>query len=315
MPYNSLTDRTDAAALIPEEVSNEIIQGLPVASAALSLFRQLRMSRKSQRMPVLSALPIAYFVNGDTGLKQTSEQNWDNKYLTAEELAVIVPVPEAVLDDAEFDMWGEIKPRVIEALGAAIDGATIFSINKPSSWPAAIVDLADAAGNSFVRGSIVDQTLDLDINDTMKLVEDDGFDVNGFMARKAIKGALRGLRTADGGLIFQPSLQAKTPDTVYGESIVYCQNGAWDNSQADLIAGDAMQALLATRQDITYKVLTEAVIQDDAGNIVYNLAQQDMIALRVVMRVAYQVPNPINRMQPTEGNRCPFAVLRPVGWS
>lgn len=314
MSYNAITDRTDAAALIPEETTNEIMQDMPRASAALSLFRQVRMSRKQQRVPVLSVLPTAYFVNGDTGLKQTSEQNWENKFLNAEELAVIVPVPEAVLDDAEFDMWGEIKPRVVEALGAAIDGAVFFAVNKPASWPDSVVAGAAAAGNTFTRGSVAEQPLDLDINALMTLVEDDGYDVNGFAARKAIKGALRGLRTDDGALIFQPSLQAGTPSSLYGENIAYSQNGAWSNAQADLVTGDFTQAIIAMRQDVTYKVLDQAIIQDNTGAIIYNLAQQDMIALRVVMRVAYQVPNPVNRQQPTAGSRFPFGVMRPIGF-
>jgi len=55
--------------------------------------------------------------------------------------------------------------------------------------------------------------------------------------------------------------------------------------------------------------LTEAVLQDAAGNIVYNLAQQDMVALRAVMRLGFALPNPINRMQPTAASRFPFATL------
>ena len=47
-------------------------------------------------------------------------------------------------------------------------------------------------------------------------------------------------------------------------------------------------------KDITWKILTESVIQDGDGNIVYNLAQQNMIALRASMRLAWQVPNPKN---------------------
>jgi HK97 family phage major capsid protein len=315
MPYNSLTDRTDADALIPEEVSREIIQGLPGESAALSLFRQVRMSRKQTRMPVLSMLPTAYFVNGDTGMKQTTEQNWDKKYLTAEEIACIVPIPESVLDDSEFDMWAEIKPRVVEAIGLAADGAIIFGINKPDSWPDAIVDGAEAAGSTFVRGSVPDQPLDLDINDTMALVEEDGFDVNGFIARKRLKASFRGLRDQNGGLIFQPSLQAQTPETLYGERLKYITNGAWENTLADLIAGDFNQGMVATRQDITYKMLTEASIFDESGNLMYNLAQQDMVALRVVFRLAFQVPNPINRMNQNSATRYPFAVLRPAGYT
>ncbi len=311
--FSNVIDRNDAAALIPEETSRDIIQDMPRASAALSLFRQVRMSRKQQRLPVLSVLPTAYFVNGDTGLKQTSEQSWENKFLNAEELAVIVPVPEAVLDDSEFDIWGEVKPRVTEALGAAVDGAMFFGVNKPASWDTAIVAGAAAAGNTFTRGSVAGQKLDLDVNAVMTLLEEDGYDVNGFAARKSIKGGLRGLRTNDGGLLFQPTLQAGTPDTLYGESISYSQNGAWDNTQADLIAGDFSQGIIGLRQDVTYKVLDQAVITDAAGNIMYNLAQQVMIALRVVMRIAFVVPNPVNRMNQT-GNRFPFATLRPTGF-
>ncbi|NLV74050.1 MAG: hypothetical protein GXY52_05140, partial [Chloroflexi bacterium] len=41
------------------------------------------------------ALPTAYFVDGETGLKQTTKVEWANVMLSAEELAVIVPVPQS----------------------------------------------------------------------------------------------------------------------------------------------------------------------------------------------------------------------------
>jgi HK97 family phage major capsid protein len=314
MPYNNLTDRTDAGALIPEEVSREIIAEVPKTSVALSMFRQARMSSKTQRQPVLSLLPFAYFVTGDTGLKQTTEMNWENKYLTAEEIAVIVPIPEAVLDDAEFDMWAEIKPSIAEAFGAKLDGSVLFGTEKPASWGPSVVQMADDAGSTFVRGSVADQPLDLDVNDTMALIEADGYAVNGFAASPTLQAAFRGLRDQNGGLIFQPSLQAETPATLYGQAIRYIDNGAWVPSEADLIAGNFRHGILATRQDITYKVLTEAVITDNQGNIIYNLAQQDMVALRCVARFAWQVPNPPTRMNPTAATRSPFAVLRPAGY-
>jgi hypothetical protein len=58
-------------------------------------------------------------------------------------------------------------------------------------------------------------------------------------------------------------------------------------------------------------VLDQAVLQDSSGNIIYNLAQQDMVALRVVMRLGFAMPNPINRMQQTAASRCAFAALIP----
>jgi hypothetical protein len=70
------------------------------------------------------------------------------------------------------------------------------------------------------------------------------------------------------------------------------------------------QAVYSIRQDVTYKILTEAVIQDPVTKeIVYNLAQQDMVALRVVMRLGWEIPNPINALQPDASVRFPFAIL------
>src|SRR5947209_5787423 len=222
--------RNDAGALIPEEVANQIFQDLPKQSVCLSKFRKVTMSRKQMRQPVLSLLPFAYFRNGDNGRAQMTKIAWANKFLNAEELVVFVPIPKTVLEDAEFDIWGETRPRIVEALGAKVDGAILFGDEKPGSWPAAIVDAAHAAGQTFVRSSVEDQDLSLDINEVMRQVEEDGYDVNGFAARKTIKSALRGLRTATGELLFQPTMQSGTPDSVYGESIEYVQNGGWDNA-------------------------------------------------------------------------------------
>ena len=102
-----IVDRQAAEALIQEQLINTIQQDAPKKSVFMSLARKLaNMTSKQTRVPVLDMLPTAYWVNGDTGYKQTSDQGWDNVYLTAEELAVIVPIPESVIADASFDILG-----------------------------------------------------------------------------------------------------------------------------------------------------------------------------------------------------------------
>ena len=97
-----IINREAAEALIREQIVSTIFQDAPKNSVFMSLAKKLpNMTSKQTRIPVLDILPTAYWVNGDTGFKQTSEQAWDNVYLTAAELAVIVPIPEAVIDDAE----------------------------------------------------------------------------------------------------------------------------------------------------------------------------------------------------------------------
>jgi len=155
--YNSQITRSDAAALIPEEVSREIIQSVPEQSAVMRMARRLpNMTRAQLRLPVLSGLITASFVSGDTGLKQTSEVAWQNKYINAAELAVIVPIPEAVLDDADYDVWGEVRPRIVEAFGKAFDAAVLYGTNKPSDWPDGLVTGATAASQAVTLGTGAD---------------------------------------------------------------------------------------------------------------------------------------------------------------
>src|SRR4051794_39116171 len=59
--------------------------------------------------------------------------------------------------------------------------------------------------------------------------------------------------------------------------ITYVANGVFP---ADVLAvvGQCDLAVVGVRQDITYKILDQAVITDDTGKVIYNLAQQDMLA-------------------------------------
>jgi HK97 family phage major capsid protein len=321
MAYNSLISRTDAAALIPEDASTEILKTLPETSIVMRLARRLTdMSVKQRRLPVMSALATAYFVSGDTGLKQTSEVNWANKYIEAEELAVIVPVPEAVLDDASFDIWGEVRPALIEAFGVAIDQAVLYGTNIPASWTtnlgaAGLVALSTAAGNTVSAAAYTDLYEALlgetagGVSGSLGLLEADGFMATGHVADMSMKRKLRNVRSTVGDPIFRTNMQDSTRYDLDGSPIYFPVNGAISAATAWIISGQWNQLVYALRQDITYKVLDQAVIQDAGGNTIYNLAQQDMVALRAVMRLGFALPNPINRMQQTAASRAPFAVL------
>jgi len=312
--YDQYTSRTNVASMIPQEVSNEIVKGLPAESVVLSLFKRAPdMTRKQLTLPVNSVLPQAYFTSGDTGLRKTTSAEWTDKYIYAEELNAIVPIPVSVLEDAEYDMWEQIKPLLMQALGKTIDLAAIFGTNKPTNWPTAIVTAATSASNTVTYGTNPDIADDIGgVDGLMSLVEADGYDVNGFASDISLKSYFRGLRSADGTPIFQQALSANTPATLYGQPIFYPKNGGWTKTSALLIAGDFSKAIYSMRKDITYKILDQAVITDSAGAVVINLPQQGMIALMVTMRLGWQVPNPVNALNEVEASRYPFAVLLPA---
>lgn len=303
--------------LIPEDVSREIIKGVTHKSAVLEMFKHRQMSTAQQRMPVLATKPAAYFVSGDVGLKQTSNASWENKFLDAEEIAVIIPIPEKVLDDAAYDVWAELKPEIEEAVGIALDAAVFFGIDKPTSWPTAIAPAAIAAGNTVTRGTGIDIADNL--NTALAAVEGDGFVPSGWWMRVDMQGILRNLREATtNGFLFlpnNPGLENTVfSGTVFGKKAVTSMSGVFEQqtgaNKVMALTGDFSQGIVGIRQDLTFKVLDQAPIFDGDGNLMFNLAQQDMIALRVVARFAFQVPNPLNRLNTDSATRYPFAVVR-----
>jgi HK97 family phage major capsid protein len=295
--------------MVPEEVSRVMLKNLESTSAALSMSTRIPVARNQTRFPILSALPVAYWVSGDTGLKQTTEAAWSNKYLDIQELAAIVPVPEAVLDDADFDIFGAIRPLLENAIGRSLDAAIFFGTSAPAVFPTNIAAAALAAGNNVARGANATAALGLlaaDLSDLMGKLEADGYDATGAVATTTMKGRLRNARDSTG-----QKLDDLSSTDFYGAPIQYPMRGLWPTGTgaAEMIVGDFGNLVIGVRQDMTWKVLDQAVIQDASGSIIFNLAQQDMVALRVVFRAGWQVANPINYDQPTEGSRYPFGVL------
>lgn len=299
--------RSNVEALFEPDLITEIIEGVVAQSAVLSRFRRLpNMSTNKTKMRVLDALPMAYWVDADTnnGRKKLTKMAWDNKYITAEELAVIVPIKEDLLADADYDLWGDIRPRIVEAIHKKIDDAVITGTDKPKGFRTDLLTSILNAGANVPYTA--DQTLYSAVNDAMAKVEESGYNVTGVIGGVDVKSKFRMMLDTNG----QPIAGTEIGDLV--KNAVYVSTGAWDKSKSRLIVGDFTQAVYSIRQDVTYKLLDQAVIQDPAtGDILYNLAQDDMVALRVVMRLGWEIPNPINALSPDEATRFPFASLDP----
>ena len=306
----NIVSRESAEALIHEQIMNTVFQDAPKSSILMQLGRKLpNMTSKQTRVPVLSMLPMAYWVGGDTGMKQTSRQQWENVYITAGELAVIVPIPEAVLADASFDIMGEVTPRVNEAIGMKFDEAAIFGVDRPPEWQNDIITLARQAGNNVSGGITFDTILAQD--GLFGKVEEAGYIVDGVIAAMRARAALRGIKDDASRPIFMPSMQDRTQYTLDGAPVYFPENGSFDPTVAQMVAGNWRQLVWAMRQDIETKILDQAVIQDPSTKeIVYNLAQQDMIALRVTFRAGFAVPNPATRLN-EHRTLVPFAYIEP----
>jgi hypothetical protein len=273
------------------------------------------LSAKTQRMPVLDVLPVAYWVGGDTGMKQTSLQQWKNVVMVVEELACIVPIPEAYLDDADVPLWSEVQPRITEAVGQLIDLAVLWGINKPVTWGEAVFPGAGKSGHFVVQGANID--LGVDVSKLGVQMAQSGYTVNGFAAQPGMSWQLVGMRSAQGAPIYQPDMSSSPGGSLYGYDLSEINNGSWQLGLAGavLLCGDFTKSIIGMRQDISFKMFTEGVISDDTGKVILNLMQQDSVAMRMTMRLAYATVNPVTIMRPGDAitARWPFGAILPTG--
>ena len=231
-------------------------------------------------------------------------------------LAVIAVVPDAVIDDSSLPIWATLRPYLAEAIGKKVDQAAIYGIDKPASWPLALVPGAIAAGvitPGNLAATPADQRKDagqLVADLGLKMARSAGANLSGLIAQAGTGWELDRIRDADRRPIYDGVAGA-----LRGVPFDELKNGAWSDvgtgdTAVPLIGVDWSQVYVGIRQDITVKMLDQAVISDAAGKVIFNLAQQDAKALRVVFRVGYQAVMPVNHQQTDATKRFPAGVIR-----
>lgn len=318
---------------LPTDYSRDVIQGAVGASAVMSLARRVQMPSHTMVMPALATFPTAYWLNGasraaeDVAFKQTTTMTWTNVQLVASELAVLVAIPDALVQDELFDILGELRPRLVEAFALKIDAAVLWGDDKPQLWTGGagvgIYDAAVTAGNVVTPATTVptgngdDTSPDLaqQFGYAAEKLALDGFVPNGFAVQPGLPWRLRNMRASGGETIYQGNtgVAGTMAETLFGEPLVQVRNGAWDANRAVGIIGDWTNAMVGVRQDITFSISDSATITDGAGAVTYSAFQQDGKVLRAVMRVGFATTNPISQLNTNSSTRYPFAVVAQTG--
>ena len=318
---------TNKSVNLPVEYTTEIIRGVRGKSKALELGRRLRdMRTKELFLNVHKELPVAGWVknNRQTPNPEGTEINhkpigsyaFEGVKIVAEDLAVIIPYSEDTIEDTEdfgIETIADMTETVVDAFQQAIDLAALFGVDAPwedykglvpeATEKGAVVEWDGSQGKSFYHA----------ISEAMKYVENSGYLPNAILGGPSILAAFRdsitdlGVNVTDQGEIGR---LARHVDLT----------GGFDYSSAFAIVGEFRYLVYSFRKEMTMKLLTEGVIQDPlTKEILYNLGQEDMQALRFVMRLGFALPNPVNRVSGVlssdgryiskGGQAYPFAVI------
>mgnify|MGYP003571254482 CR=1 FL=1 len=291
-----IIDRSAAQSLIPPELVHEIIQGATRYSVALQIFKRGRnMLRDEVLMPALSMLPEGGWLNSDNAIKPLTDQAWEMVEMYAEEYAARVIIPDNVREDAVFDMWGEILPRLQEHYGKAFDQAVFMGVNKPRRFRA---DLVTAC---YQAGAVVNSTTNInnDINNALSLVEQSGYNPTALVAGVGMKAKFRMNVDTQGRPVYFPFIEQLNK--------YYLDNGAWDDNKALMIVGDFSQAMYSVREDMTVKISADAAT--NYGGQLHSMFDEDSQVMRAKWRIGFAIPNPINILNQTN-SRFPFAIIK-----
>jgi HK97 family phage major capsid protein len=302
---------SDFSALIPLELGRAIIQEATDQSAVLSLGTVQRMSAGQQDTPVLSALPQASFIAGTAEPKPETEIRWTSLRIQAEEVAAVLPVPNNFLDDARFNIWGEIRPRLAEAVAKCVDNAIVSHVGAPPSFPAGGI-LGAAAPPVQVEVPPDQPDVVQAISNAMAFVEATGLDVTGSLARTTVRAALRNVRTTQGEwLVVQPTAGGGLA-SLWGLPLAYTKIGFTPAASPDLVVGDWTKLVVGLREDMRFDISTEGVLRNPAtGAITVSAFQDDVAIMRVFMRLGYAIGRPVlNRPDGTQGIGSPFKSVK-----
>ena len=178
--------------------------------------------------------------------------------IQAEEIAATIPVPRSYIDDAAFNMWGEIRPRLAEAVAKTIDNAIISGVGAPASFPAGGVM---AMGNPPVQAMASPDQPDLAqaISFAMTRIENTGLDVSGFAARSRC-GATSEPCARPRAVVGVGAHQTGGAGLDVRLAAGLLEDRLHPAGAADLIAGDWSYLIIGMREDMRFDMSEHGVL-------------------------------------------------------
>ena len=273
--------KDELRGFVPTPQATDIIKAVARGSSILRMAKTEKMTSDKKTFNVLTNGPGAYWV-GEGERIQTSGSEWIHPSIEAKKLAVIIPVTREKLEDTTINVFSELRPEIAEAFYTAIDAACLFGTNSPFATNV----FKGIEDNSLIVTS--SDNIDIAVSDAMAMVEENGYDPNGYIGRIGVKNLLRKLRDANGAPAY---VNGTTGGELYSQPIEFVRNGAWLNEKADIITGEWKYAVVGIRNGISYEILREATLQGtlDTDGKPLSLAEQDMVAIKATMRLGFLV--------------------------
>ena len=263
---------------IPDKYNELILKDVMEGSKVMQLAKYEEMDSKEKKFEYFAKGPGAYWVGEGQKIK-TSKPQWLNAKMVAKKLGVIVPCSRELLHYKVSDFFDKMKPKIAEAFYKKFDEAVIMNLDNP--FPQSLEESIMESGNSISTGLTYDNILALE-----DILSDEDFDTNAFISTKKNRSTLRNVQKIENGVVVE-TLYDRANNTLDGYPVVDLKS----LEKGTLYAGDFDYMYYGIPYGMSYKISEEAqlsTLTNEDGTPV-NLFEQELVALRVTMDVAFMI--------------------------
>lgn len=264
--------------MIPQKYNELILKEIMEGSRVMQLAKYEEMDGKEKEFQYFAKGPGAYWVGEGEKIK-TSTAQWLTCKMVAKKLAVIVPCSREFLHYKVSDFFDKMKTKIAEAMYKKFDEAALLNMENP--FPQSLEQSAVAAGHTVSGGITYGNILSME-----DALNDEDYDVNAFVSTKRNRSLLRDVHKIENGVIVE-SLYDRRNDTIDGCPVVNLKS----LKKGNLYAGDFDYMYYGIPFGMSYKIDESAQLSTvtNADGTPVNLFEQELVALRVTMDVAFMI--------------------------
>lgn len=221
--------------------------------------------------------PGAYWV-GEGQKIRTTKPSLVSAKMRSHKLGVIVVASREFLNYTYSQFFEAMKPQIAEQFYKKFDEAGLLNVDNPFAQS---VEQSVTTSGNVVNGPITLENV-LALED--ELLEHD-VEANAFLSKTQNRTALRGVRDEN----TKESYYDRSSNTLDGLPVVDLKSD--EIKKGDLYAGDFNKMFYGIPYNMSYKISEDgqlSTVQNKDGSPV-NLFEQELIALRVTMDVAFHI--------------------------
>ena len=245
---------TEGGYLVPDEFERTLIQALEEENIFRKLANVITTSSGDRKIPVVATKGTASWIDEEGSIPE-SDDSFGQVSIGAYKLGTMIKVSEELLNDSVFNLESYITKEYGRRIGNKEEEA--FFTGNGTGKPTGILAASNGAQVGITAAGAAAITID-EVLDLFYSLKAPYRNKAVFVMNDATVKAIRKLKDGQGQYLWQPSLQAGTPDTILNRPLqtsVYVP--VMSAAAKTVVFGDFSYYWVADRQGRVFKRLNE----------------------------------------------------------